>query len=151
MMVKIKKSVNPIVNLQVIQPVVPSLHTSKACGSHVRRIDDEPNMFYSVKIDDDKEEKEVKNPRLEQPKDTNINNVFLIAKTALNINYVVIITCLINTPVAILSIIYCNCDPENGDCHVFLIFNKISIPLKILAIFGGCLIIFFKTKKSDDI
>ena len=106
MMVKIKKSVNPTVNLPVLQPVVPlpltemanSKENVKYDKKHVKRIDDEADMFYAVEIIDTSakdEETEMSNPTEQVqgntgPSESKSNNIFLIIKAALNTNYVVI-------------------------------------------------------------
>jgi hypothetical protein len=158
-MVKLKKSVNPIVNLQVLQPQAPELHpeishsrqNAKGRTIHVKRIDDQPDMFYSVDMREtsgDEEETKVENPTLARIEVTNIksepNSMFLMAKTALNMNYVVIIYCLSIFPMSIMSISFFNCDQENSDCDVFLLFCKFFIPFRILAIFVGCFVFFHK-------
>jgi hypothetical protein len=161
-MVKLKKSVNPIVNLQVLQPQAPEPHPEishsrqNAIGRtvHVKRIDDQPNMFYSVDMREtsgDEEETKVENSTLAQIEETNVksesNSMFLMAKTALNMNYVVIIYCLSLFPRSIMSIIFCNCDPENGDCDVYLLFYKFFVTFRIVSIFVGCFVFFYKIKK----
>ena len=74
-MVKIKKTVNPIVNLQVMLPktpaTVPEMSDTNVTGRKicVKRIDDQPNMFYSIEMKEtavEGEESGVRNPTAEQ-------------------------------------------------------------------------------------
>jgi hypothetical protein len=163
-MVKIKKTVNPIVNLQVMLPktpaTVPEMSDTNVTGRKicVKRIDDQPNMFYSIKMKEttvEGEQSGVRNPTAEQAientiqSDSNISKVFIVAKTALNMNYVVICICLINTPRSILSIIYHDCDQSNGECNVFLLLCKLFFIPEILAVFAVCYMFLNKIKNTD--
>ena len=158
-MVQIKKSVTPTVNIS------PSCISNKSVTEHkanssrsvkkVRRIDDQPNMFYTVDVVIEENETETKDripqksERTTSNRDLNKNQIFLMAKTALNMNYIVIFDCIINTPLSIMTIIYLNCDNDIGDCDVFLLFNKIMIAPRLLTICAGFVIFFYKIRHGE--
>ena len=163
-MVKIKKSVPPT-DICMIHQERPqadqsqSRNNSKKPQSRVRRMNDQPNMFYSTEMKETsitEREVEVKvenqNQNIQSTStDSNSNPVFVMAKTALSMNYMVILNCLFNTPFYIMSIIYWDCDYEKGECDVFLLFNKFMVPPRLLIIFGGFFIFFYKMRRSDNI
>lgn len=144
-MVRIKKSVNPIVNLPVLPPEAhppqPSSSGVECSVStvnliNVKRIDDEPDMFYNVQLED-LYSKEIKQTHPEvqetnEPLQANSNSFMLLIRTALNMNYIVIIYCIMFTPKTITSIIYCNCDHQNGECEVHLLVYKWMLPIHTL-------------------
>ena len=159
-MVQIKKSENQVVNVSVVPSDEPCPQTEQArtnVNGHriqVRRIDDQPNMFYSIEINAD-EEIEMSNPPQDleaesAAADCNNTNIFLMARTALNMNYLVILHCLINTPLSIMSIIHWDCRQERGECEAFLLFTNIMIIPRFFIIFCGFCIFFFNFKKLDS-
>jgi hypothetical protein len=178
-MVHIKKSVTPKISIRRIQSEVPRSEKPQTKSNykrhitHVRRIDDQPNMFYTIEMRETSIVKDTHIPNhvhfdqstidMDKPthvqeqgngntinNDSNSNGIFLMAKTALNMNYVVILNCLINTPLSIMTIIYWNCDQAKGDCDGFLLFNKLMITPRVLAICAGFIIFYYKIKKSDS-
>jgi hypothetical protein len=159
-MVQIKKSENRVVNVSGVRSDEPcpqneqEMVNVKGQRIQVRRIDDEPNMFYSIEINAH-EAIEMSNPPQDleaesTAADCNNTNIFLMARTALNMNYIVILHCLINTPLSIMSIIYWDCSQERGECDAFLLFTNIMIIPRFFVIFCGFCIFFFNFKKLDS-
>ena len=80
----------------------------------------------------------------------NFNNVYLIAKNALNMNYHVIVHCLTKLFMSILTIIYHNCDYISGNCDTFLYLNKITTPIRMFGFVTFFLVFFYKLKKISE-
>ena len=180
--VRINKTVAPVATLGI---------QSAATGEdevavQVRRINDDPNMFYPITVSvykhqgeektssedsheytTDQEARESEECNSEkrkgrttdqsQPEGQSENTttkitgkeIFAMAKTALNLNYIVILDSLINTPNSIMSIIYWECDHEEGECDEFLLYNKVMVPIRIVTIFGGIFICFYKLRNKE--
>ena len=78
------------------------------------------------------------------------NGILQMTKTALNMNYIFILNCLIATPACVASIVFWNCNPDIGECETFLIVYKIILPLSFIIISGGIFIFFYKLKKTES-
>ena len=146
-MVKVKKSVNPIVNLRTIFP------KESVTTSSIKRMEGEVDVF--VKVEETEETREEKSEDIRGSSneildlsESNISEVYLVARTALNMNYVVILGCLMYFIRAVLSIIYCECH-INDDCDVFIIVWKYLIPLRIILVVCGCYVFYYKLKRNE--
>ena len=161
-MTRIKKRVHPITNM-LQAPTHPRISSSMADSRGrqicVRRIDSEPNMFYSIEINGRTPEEPERRTETNiednvedssMQSDSNTANILLVAKTALNMNYIVILYCIISLPRAIMAIIYRNCEQENGDCHYFLMFSKFMIPIRLTCILFGFFVFLYKFKKDNS-
>ena len=157
-MVQIKKSVTPAVNIPTSNISElnqnQNLEMSTQQITQVRRIDDQPNMFYNVDVMTEEHREEVEDIRTKNTanlnKEESKTQIFQMAKTALNMNYVVIFHCLINTPLSIMTIIYWNCNNDIGKCNHFLVFNKIMIVPRLLTICTGFVIFYHKIRKGEN-
>ena len=120
---------------------------------NVKRLDDKPDMFYNLQLENPSP-KEIKETHPEvqetnEPLQANNNRSFLLIRTALNMNYIVIIYCIMLFPRTITSIIYCNCDHQNGECEVPLLVYKAMHPIYFLLVVSGSLTFFYKIKRVD--
>ena len=143
-MVKIRKTVMPTATLGRMQPQVEV----EGRRIQVRRIDDQPNMFYSLDLPGREREQTIQTGE-NIVTDSTTNTIFMMAKTALSINYIVIFNCLVITPTSIMSMVFWNCDHTGGRCDLFLLFNRIMVIPRHLTLFSLFFIIFYKLKKSE--
>ena len=88
----------------------------------IRRIDEQPNMFYNVKMSEcpaapeevERNKRVVNNDHGHEAQNQNTSNavgipsngILQMTKTALNMNYIFILNCLIATPACIASIVF---------------------------------------------
>ena len=122
----------------------------------IKRIDEQPNMFYPVEsgeatnVDEMPSHSNSGNNVVENSHtETNSKSIFVMAKTALNLNYIVILNCLIDTPIFIMSIVFWNCTFDDGKCDAFVRFNQYMILPRLIVVFAGCCIFSYKIKHSD--
>ena len=151
-MVKINQSVSPVVYIS--QPNVPGpSHSTKEVRNGgklcVQRIEDQTEMFQIIQKTEGAEEKNIP-LRINTISDSNITTACNIIKSALNMNYLVILSCLLVTFRSIMSIYYHDCDQVNGDCDTFLKYHRRSIPLHIANVGLGLSVFFYKMKYNNN-
>ena len=105
-------------------------------------------MFYSIEVNDIKIRNATQNQMVI---DLTSNTIFMMAKTALDMNYIVIFNAMLTTPMSVMTIMHRNCDHAKGNCEVFLLFNKVMVTPRMVTIFGGFFIFFYKLRKLNDV
>ena len=149
-MVKLKKTVNPVVNLGQNNTVFPQ---ESVTMSSIKRMEGKVDVFVKVEQatetrEEDCEENRRSSQEMNDQSESNLSEVYLVARTALNMNYVVILGCIMYFIRAVLSIIYCECH-FNDDCDIFVIVWKNLIPLRIVLVVSGCYVFYDKLKKNE--
>ena len=152
--VNMKKSDIRTVSLQPLPDNKINTNTERVYN--IRRKNREPFTFHWVmQVEEDylSESTESKSPAelsLRNSSSLSSKSVLSIARAALNINYIVILFCLANTPLSIMALVYSSCRDDNNYCDTFLLLYKVMIVVRILAFFGGTFIFFYKIKKYDE-
>ena len=126
-----RKSVSPTVNL------------GKGARKNIRRVEDQVDIFVVEEV----EESTPKN----QSSDLNISHTVTMTKSALNINYIIILSSLGNVFQAIRSIIYRECSQTGGNCEDYMTVYHCFFPLRFLFLFSGSFLFLKKIRNSETI
>ena len=160
---ELEKKIHPLVNLPTL-PTVPSVSFAfqdQGNGqqarnnqglSKVQRKDEDPNMFYEVKIESERREGELRDEQDNEEEITiqcfNPNKeIFLVAKAALTMNFLLSVYFIVIVPNRILAIIYQNCNEVSGDCDSYMLLNRILTPFRVLFTFLHPVLILKKIDK----
>ena len=121
--------------------VSPTVTLGKGARKSIRRVEDQVDVIVVEEV----EENAPKNNSGE----SNIIKAVTMTKTALDINYVIILSSLGNVLQAILSITYRACSQTGRSCEDYLYIYHSFFPLRILFTFIGCFLFLKKIRKSE--
>ena len=126
-----KKSVRPTVTL------------GKSARKNIRRVKDQVDVFVVEEVE--------QNAPQNHSSDSNISNAVTMTKSALNINYIIILSSLGKVFQAILSIIYQECSKTEGTCEDYMTVYHSFFPLRFLFLLSGSFLFLKKIRKSETI
>ena len=134
----VQDQVQPLVNLPTVSSIVQAQEEVQQDVNIIRRIDEDPNMFYEVAVDNN----QVPNDDLQAPCFNTNNQIFLVAKEALNLNLLTLVLISIYVPTKILAIWF-----HTGDHARYTSWYRTFIPFQILCSLIYLILIFQKSVK----
>ena len=133
----VQDQVQPLVNLPTVSNIVHAQEEVQQDVNIIRRIDEDPNMFYEVAVDNN----QVPNDDLPTPCFNTNNQIFLVAKEALNLNLLTLVLIIIYVPTKILAIWF-----HTGDHARYMLWYRTLIPFQFICSFIYLILIFQKIK-----
>ena len=136
---KLQKKVQPLITLPTVSNIVQAQEEDQQDVNRIMRIDDDPNMFYQVTVDND----QVSIDDQEAYCFNTNNQNFLVAKAALNMNFLTLVLLIAKVPILILAIYF-----HYGENESYIFWFRIFIPIQALFI---SLYHVLKLRKIDDL
>ena len=120
---KLQKKVQPLITLPTVSNIVQAQEEDQQDVNRIMRIDDDPNMFYQVTVDND----QVSIDDQEAYCFNTNNQNFLVAKAALNMNFLTLVLLIAKVPILILAIYF-----HYGENESYIFWFRIFIPIQAL-------------------